>query len=283
MSNFRQDPVPEIEPIVRSLGVSLPCGHRFPEHEHDWAQLIYPAHGVLVVEAANTQWVVPPLRCLWIPAGIRHRVETIGDVGMRTVYLRPERTGDLATTLRVLDVSPLMRELLIEIVRLGALRIENDDHRSLECLILAQARNATPLGLVLTLPVDPRARIVADRVCHALRAGGEDHQTLAEFTRGSGASPRTAERLRETGMSFGRWRQQARLQFAVRRLGEGADVTTVALECGYQSVSAFVTMFRRSLGSTPGQYGLIQKPASPISNRPSQKQRRRVLENGRGV
>jgi AraC-like DNA-binding protein len=218
--------------------------------------VVYAARGVLAVEAASTRWVVPPLRCLWVPAGVAHRVETIGEVLLRTVYIRSDRSRTVAASLRVLDVSPLMRELLLEVVRVGILDDERAEHRALALLMLAEIGNAPQLGVALTLPVDPRARAVAERVCRGLRAASEDIATLAELTRGVGISPRTTERLfvKETGMSFGRWRQQARLQFAVRRLGDGVPVTTVAFECGYDSVSAFITMFKRAFGTTPGQY-----------------------------
>lgn len=247
-------------PTVRSIGLRLPAGHRFAEHAHDWSQVVYAAEGVLCVTAANRQWVVPPLRCVWLPAGVAHRVQTIGEVVMRTVYVRPDRAGIVAASLRVLDVTALMRELLLEIVRIGVLDDEREEHRALGTLMLTEVGRATQLGLTLTLPVDPRARAVADRVCRALSQTGtrarSDNASLDELTRGTGTSVRTAERLfvKETGMSFGRWRQQARLQFAVRRLGEGVPVTSVAYECGYESVSAFVTMFKRALGATPGQY-----------------------------
>jgi AraC-like DNA-binding protein len=99
---------------------------------------------------------------------------------------------------------------------------------------LAHIRKARQVGLALTLPLDARARLVADRVCQALRSAGNDSATLAELVRGTGSGERTAERIfvKETGMSFGRWRQQARIQFAIRRLSEGATVSVVALECG---------------------------------------------------
>lgn len=243
-------------PSVRSLALQLPAGHRLPEHTHDWAQVVYASRGVLAVETASTRWVVPPLRCLWVGAGVAHRIETIGEVSLRTVYLRTDRTRALAGPLLVLDVSPLLRELLLEVVRIGVLDDARAEHRALSLLMLSEIGHAPQLGLALTMPVDPRARAVADRVCGGLTDGGEDTATLARLTRGIGTSPRTTERLfvKETGMSFGRWRQQARLQHAVRRLGEQAPVTTVAFECGYDSVSAFVTMFKRALGTTPGHY-----------------------------
>lgn len=168
------------------------------------------------------------------------------------MYIRPDLAAEVSAGIRVLDVTPLLRELLLEVVRLGILDDSNEAHVSLASVLIAQLVESRELGLGLPLPIDPRARAVAERV---LGAPGSN-ASLAVLTRGTGASPRTAARLflRETGLSFGRWRQQSRLQFAVRCLAEGMAVTNVAFECGYDSVSAFVTMFKRSLGATPGQY-----------------------------
>jgi AraC-like DNA-binding protein len=58
----------------------------------------------------------------------------------------------------------------------------------------------------------------------------------------------------ETGMSFGAWRQQLRLLRALERIAAGDAVTTVALELGYESPSAFIAMFRKALGVSPGRY-----------------------------
>ncbi len=55
-------------------------------------------------------------------------------------------------------------------------------------------------------------------------------------------------------MSFDAWRRQLRLQTALTWLAVGRPVTTVALDLGYDSPSAFIAMFRRALGQTPGQY-----------------------------
>jgi AraC-like DNA-binding protein len=127
---------------------------------------------------------------------------------------------------------------------------------ALALLLQIRVAEAATLGLALRLPTDRRARAVAQRVLACLEPGREEGEALAELTRGIGVSTRTAERLfsSETGMSFGRWRQQARLQYAVRRLTEGVPVGTIAMECGYESSSAFVSMFKQSLGTTPGKY-----------------------------
>lgn len=257
MSNSRQLARASTQrPTVRSLGLRLPHSYRISEHKHPWGQLIYASHGMMSVQAISKQcdkrWVVPPARAVWAPAGVMHRIETIGETWMRTVYIRPEFAEALPSCIRVLDVTPLLRELLLEAIRIGTLIEGHQTHGALATMLCNQISMARDIGLALLLPTEARARVVAERVLTLL--DGDD--SLDKLTRGAGLSPRTAERLfrKETGLSFGRWRQQARLQHAVRRLAEGNSVTAVALDCGYSSVSAFVAMFKLALGETPGQY-----------------------------
>lgn len=106
----------------------------------------------------------------------------------------------------------------------------------------------------LNLPVsgDSRIRAIAD----ALTAAPSDRSTLAGWAVRVAMSERSLARLmlRETGLTFGRWRQQLHLVVALRELASGASVQQVAAELGYDSVNAFITMFRKALGSTPAQY-----------------------------
>lgn len=248
MLNPRQT---EADPLVRTLALRLPNGHRIDEHCHGWTQVVFAIRGVIWVEAARRHWVVPPLRCLWVPTNTPHSIETVGEVWMRTVYLRPRPAPRKAAVTRVLEVGPLLREVLLEVVRRGQLGRRGED-RHLAGLLRAQLDRAPDFGPYLTLPTDPRARKVADRV----RRDPGNAATLASLASGTGASPRTIERLfaEQTGMPFGRWRQQARLQHAVRLLAEGHSVTRTALACGYDSTSSFISMFRSQLGWTPARY-----------------------------
>jgi AraC-like DNA-binding protein len=67
---------------------------------------------------------------------------------------------------------------------------------------------------------------------------------------------------RETGMSFGRWRERARIAEALARLAEGDSVQRVAHALGYESPSAFTAMFRRRLGQPPQHYLATQQSAA---------------------
>ncbi len=206
----------------------------------------------MTVSTAEGTWVVPPQQAVWIPAGIDHRVDCLGRVSMRSLYLHPESTAGLPAKCSVVEVTALLRELIVEAVRCFDDQPGDTVFARLAAVVLDQLRRIEAAPLDLPLPRDPRIRGLAQ----ALRADPGDGRTLSQWAEGAGASPRTLARLffKETGMTFASWRQRLRLQQAVARLGAGDTVTSVALDLGYQSPSAFVAMFRRTLGAPPGRY-----------------------------
>lgn len=58
----------------------------------------------------------------------------------------------------------------------------------------------------------------------------------------------------ETGLSFRRWRHQLQLIVALQGLIRGQSVQQVAQDLGYDSTTAFITMFKKGLGQTPARY-----------------------------
>ncbi len=106
----------------------------------------------------------------------------------------------------------------------------------------------------LRLPIPKDKRLV--KVAHALLDDVSDNRTLDEWGHHAGMARRTFMRAfsAEVGMTFGRWRQQARLFAAIEMLVEGKSVTEAAVAVGYDSVSAFIQMFRTMLGTTPQAY-----------------------------
>jgi AraC-like DNA-binding protein len=102
------------------------------------------------------------------------------------------------------------------------------------------------------MPDDPRLRALAD----LMMAAPSERGSMEGWAERAGLSERTLGRLisRETGMSFGRWRQQLSVMLAVQWLAGGASIKQVAADLGYESVPSFVTMFRKTLGTSPGRY-----------------------------
>ena len=206
----------------------------------------------MTIRTRTGTWVVPPYRAVWIPASISHTISMSGKVAMRTLYLKARLARVLPRDCCVVNVSPLLRELVLYACTLGAVRRRGKSGDHLIGMILDQLEVVEMIPLQLPHLSDPRARKVAD----LFAANPSDDRTLAEICKKSGASKRTIERLfqQEIGMTFGKWRQQLRLMQAMRLLAEGAKVTHAALEAGYSTPSAFICMFRRSLGTTPTSY-----------------------------
>ena len=197
-------------------------------------------------------WVVPTLRAVWIPAGVPHTITMSGKVAMRTLYLKPLLARALPRDCCVVNVSPLLRELILHACTFHALKKFVPRQRHLIDLIADRLEAIQMVPLQLPHLSDPRARHVAE----ILLADPANTQKLSQLCRASGASKRTVERLfqDEVGMTFGKWRQQLRLMHAVRLLAEGAKVTHAALEAGYSTPSGFICMFKKVLGFTPALY-----------------------------
>ena len=227
-------------------------GHRIRRHRHPSAQLIYAAAGVMTVSTEHGRWVVPPQRAVWVPARETHAIRMTGTVQMRTLYLDTAALRTAPDGCCVVPVSPLLREAILRVIRFAQPYALGGPDARLVAVVLDEigAMRAAPLHL--QMPRDPRLLAVTAR----LLADPADQRTLAAWSRSAGASARTLARLfrAETGMSFARWRQQARLLRALELLGGGAAVTEVALDLGYDSPSAFISMFRANLGTTPGRY-----------------------------
>jgi AraC-like DNA-binding protein len=257
MSQIRQrstDPADyqRVPRAVAAMPKDFASGFVIEPHSHERAQFIHATAGTMRVAASGSMWVVPPQRALWMPIGVEHGITMLGDVTMRTLYLRDDAAAAMPRTCQVLPVSPLLRELIVRATELPLQYDEDGPAGLVIALLLAELHGLQSLPLQLPMPQEGRLRAL----CLALLDAPGDQRTLREWARTVNASERTVARLfqSETGLSFGAWRQQARMLEAMGRLGSGAPVTQVALDLGYDSVSAFSAMFRRAAGSSPRAY-----------------------------
>lgn len=172
------------------------------------------------------------------------------DVSMRSLYIHRDAVAGLPDGCRVVQVTPLLRELIACLVTASPRTAEQVARLMAVLVDEVMMLDAPPLHL--PAPRDPRLRAITD----SLLEEPADGRGLAAWSALVGASERTLARLfvRETGMGFREWRQQLRLLTAIERLAAGHDVTSVSLDLGYHSPSAFIAMFKRVLGETPGRY-----------------------------
>ncbi|WP_448204036.1 AraC family transcriptional regulator [Azospirillum sp. sgz302134] len=240
---------------VLAMAKEYAHGTLVPPHRHGRAQLLFATRGTMRVTTDESAWIVPPLRAVWIPPGTEHALAMTGAVSMRTLFLRAEIAPFLpSTACRVMEVSPLLRALILAAVAEPFCADEPPSRRVelVTGLMLDELARAAEVPLRLPLPRD--ARLLA--LCRALLDDPARDDTLESWAESAGASARTLARLflRDTGLTFGAWRQQARLAEAVAQLALGKPVAEVARAAGYDSASAFTAMFRRALGTAPSVY-----------------------------
>ncbi|OHX15828.1 AraC family transcriptional regulator [Chromobacterium amazonense] len=238
-------------PVVGKLR-NYPAGLESPRHQHPTAQLLYSVEGLMWVGTERGQWIVPPTRAIWLPIGTWHQVKMVSPVRMRNIFVRQDMLAGLPEQCCVLEVTPLLRELVLAAVDVALPCEPGSRDERVMMLALDEIRRAKVLPLSLPQPASPALQ----RLCAVWLDHPDDARGAAEWARELALDPRTLQRRfrRETGLSFGQWRRQARLMLALQRLACGDSVLKVALDLGYASPSAFATMFKRELGAPPSSF-----------------------------
>ncbi|MDC2859948.1 MULTISPECIES: AraC family transcriptional regulator [Delftia] len=252
---------------VTGVAGDYPAGMEVQEHSHECCQLLYAVQGVLEVRARSGRWVVPPTRGVWLCSGVPHSLRMRGAVQVRSLFVDAQAAQGLPVADCVIEVSPLLRELISEVARWPAAPQRGQDEtrdRLVVELLLQELRQPPVVPFHLPWPQD--ARMAA--VCRALAEGGQAvgqggeraenlAATAADWAARLAMGEKTFHRhfLQATGLSFGRWRQRARLLSSMQALLAGRPIVQVALEAGYESHSAYSLAFRRQFGMPPSAFG----------------------------
>lgn len=249
----RDFPQEQVDRPLAGFTQDYAAGHATGWHSHARAQLIYATAGVMRITTDAMAYVVPPGRALWVPAAMPHAVTMQGPVAMRALFLRADAAALGPAGCAVMAVTPLLRALILAACELPLEWDPAGRAGHVAALILDEISRAPALPLGVPALGDPRLV----RLAAALAADPASRLTVEAWAARCGASPRTLARLfrRETGMSFGRWRQLLRLSEAAALLAGGATPARAAAAVGYASAPAFGAAFRAAFGVTPGEAG----------------------------
>lgn len=242
----------DVERPILSMPYCAKGPHRIAGHQHPRAQILYPVDGVYRVNTPLGNWVVPPTQAIWIPSHTFHEVYANGSVNSLIFFVDEPFTAPLPHECIVINVSPLLRELFNKAIEVGNDYIQGGRQSRFFTVLLDELNEMKPAPLHLPLARDKRVR----HIMEILLDNPSEQCNFEELAMQSGASIRTLERTfkKETGMSFSEWRSMLRLQEAIDQLAQGQTVSQVAIDLGYNSTSAFIAMFKRTLGVPPGKY-----------------------------
>ncbi len=238
--------------IITGLAKEEQHGAHIAPHSHRRAQLLYATEGVMRVSTAFGVWMLPPLRALLIAPGVVHQLTMLSKVSMRTLYIDAGAAAGMGQGCKVIEVSALLRELILALLREPAAYAQPGRGEHLAQLILSELAAAETVPIAIPWPRD--RRLLA--VCEAIMRQPGSRRGIEDWAGEAGASARTLIRLfrKETGLHYRAWIQQVHLADAFCRLARGDSVGDIARALGYASPSAFSAMFRRALGRPPQHY-----------------------------
>lgn len=238
----------------------LPERSKIIAHRHNWDQLIFASSGLLTVECHDGEYLIPHQQAIWIPANIQHSIASTCGAQLRSVHLQQGIVNsDFKHKVAALIVDPLSQLLIEKVSRYFATQNTPADVPHLSAqqqrLIQVLIDQISQFGSsVLSLPMsdDPLLRPILQH----LQQYPDNRMTLTQWGAKLGASGKTIARRFEAklGVSFSRWREQLVLHRAIQALSEQRSITEIALSLGYDSLPAFIAMFKRHMALTPGQF-----------------------------
>jgi AraC-like DNA-binding protein len=241
-----------IDRPVALLEDEYPKGFVDDWHNHSRDQLIYASKGVISISTANVTYVIPPQRALWIPARTNHKAMCKSNVSLRTLYVDSHIRRDFPKQCKVISVSELLRALILQTVNIPSMYELDSRNGHIMQLILDEIEFMPHDPLHIAMPTDKRI----DKVCQIFLADPSDNRDIDEWANQANMSRRTFTRQfrQEMDLSFSEWRQQVRMLEAISRIAAGAPITSVSLDVGYSSPSAFTSTFHKAFGVPPSKY-----------------------------
>lgn len=245
--------------IMQSQKLSHQSKHKTEWHQHVTGQLFCIRRGMMMVQTEQTQWALTPATIGWFPPQLRHCAWTVGKVEGHSVQLSVCGSDALPQQPGVWPADPFLLSLMERISQLDPQVETAQREQHLLAVMMDEIRLAPPAPLQLVLPHDRRARRIAEQLLLQPQNTLRQQELAAE----NGLSIRTLSRLfsEQTGLSFSRWRQQARILASIAGLLRGEPISETAMQCGYENVSAFIAAFKLRFGMTPGAFRVLNSKA----------------------
>ncbi|MEB6763956.1 DNA-binding transcriptional regulator NimR [Escherichia coli] len=240
-----------------------------PVHQHRKGQLILALHGAITCTVENALWMVPPQYAVWIPGGVKHSNQVTANAELCFLFIEPSAVT-MPTTCCTLKISPLCRELILTLANRTTTQRAEPMTRRLIQVLFDELPQQPQQQLYLPVSSHPKIRTMVEMMAK----GPVEWGSLGQWAGFFAMSERNLARLivKETGLSFRQWRQQLQLIMALQGLVKGDTVQKVAHTLGYDSTTAFITMFKKGLGQTPGRYIAGLTTVSPQSAKPDPRQ-----------
>ena len=243
---------PQLPAPVMFRSAYVPAQGIYPQHQHAWGEFVYSFSGIMEVKVADHHYLAPPHYGIWLPPDLEHVGLNRLEAHHCSLYIARPDCVVLPATPCALTVNPLVRALLEHLRQQKPDELSTPEGARMLQVLVDQLAQAPRAGSYLPGSEDP----ALGAVLRMLQSNPGDNRSLPELAQAAHSTGRTLMRRaqRDLGMSFAEWRQRLRVVKAMPMLEAGQTVETIALDLGYGSASAFISMFKRLMRTTPDEY-----------------------------
>lgn len=229
-----------------------PAEATYPRHRHAWGEFVYSFSGVMEIKLEQQHYLAPPQYGIWLPPNVEHIGMNKHETLHCSVYIAAELCASMPETTCAVTVSPLVRAVLEHLREHPPALPPTAEQERLLRVLVDQLAGAATVQSYLPTSDDP----LLGPVLRALEREPGSTRSVAELAHAAHTTERTLTRRcqRDLGISFAEWRQRLRVVKAMPLLEAGHTVEAIALDLGYSSASAFITMFKRMMGVTPDEF-----------------------------
>lgn len=238
-------------PAVRTVIRARNTDFVHEAHAHPESELILNIKGNVSCLINNTIWIIPQQCALFIPGNVIHQTRCTANTEYCLIFVNPERIR-LSDTCSFFRMSSLLKEMVLYMSKMPVNYYENTADLLFSNATLNTLEQLQAAGFSMPIPYTEKLSMIAD----ALMVNPAERTTLQQWAKKMGMSDRSLARLviKETGLTFGQWRQQFQITTALRKLESGDSIQQIAWDLGYESVTAFISMFKKNFGKPPKKY-----------------------------
>lgn len=223
--------------------------------QFDRHYLLYAAKGTMRLQTGGKAWTLPPARAALIAAGAPITLDIATTITCCSALFLPGPYAAPAEHLRVLDMSPLARELILACRPYGPDKALDADGRLLFDTLYMLAGRAAAQPSAMWMPVGQSDTVQS--ALHLTEARMAEEISFRDIAAEVGTTERTlARRFQdEIGMPWRDCLRRLRMIRAVEALADPTrQVTQIAMDVGYSSSSAFNAAFLKFVGQTPSAF-----------------------------
>ncbi len=215
-------------------------------------QFLYSFSAIFEVQSSSRNELVLPTHAVWIPPGVDYELKRRLRGKHCVISVSQHRCRTLPSQVTSLGITPVLSAMFEHLrsvtTRFGTVA-EEDRFLKVMLDLLSAARR---VDSYLPNSADP----LLGPILETLKADPSDTRTLTDLAISMGSTERTISRrcLTDLGLPFAEWRQRLRVLQAIPMLVAGETVGCVSASLGYSNASAFIAMFKRTIGTTPDHF-----------------------------